>query len=142
MSENTLIEGACHCGNIQYHYTINKPLDALSFRYCNCSFCSRYVPIYTSDPDGHLSVSILNPDKISHYQFDTKVVRFLFCANCGNMPLAEFSNDNKKYAVLNIRTSSLDLTHLDIKQLSLSNETILNGQQRRIANWISNIDGL
>jgi len=142
MSENTLIEGACHCGNIQYQYTINKSLDGLSFRRCTCSFCSRYAPIYTSDPDGHLKVSILNPDNISHYQFDTKIVRFLFCTNCGNMPLAEFNNNDKKYTVLNIRTSTLNLASLDVKQLTLNNETILDGQQRRIANWISNIDGL
>ena len=64
MNEQTIIEGGCHCGNIQYHYAVEVPLGSLSIRACNCSFCTKQGAIYTSDPKGKLNVKIRSNNDI------------------------------------------------------------------------------
>ena len=116
------IEGGCHCGNIEYVFETSIPLERLYLRECQCSFCRKQGAIYTSDPNGNIYINIKDKRNVTKYKFSTKVIEFIFCKRCGVMPYASMSLDQYSYAVINIRTSVIDLKGKEIKTLVNENQ--------------------
>ena len=130
-----MISGSCHCGNIKYQLATTLPQDALSYRECSCSFCSRLSAIYTSDPEGTLNIEISEPSQVSSYRFASKLVDFVFCATCGIMPVAQIEIDDQRYGVINLRTTNLDLKAVNITKLKIAGESIEASIARRRQKW-------
>ncbi|MBL1275233.1 MAG: hypothetical protein COB30_004030 [Ectothiorhodospiraceae bacterium] len=142
MSKITIIEGGCHCGNINYCFEVEKPLDCLSIRECTCSFCKKQGAIYASDPEGRLSIKIKNSENIIKYQFASKHIEFVFCKICGVMPLSVTEIDGNIFAVINIKTSNIELETLSVQNISFGEESIDNSIERRKSKWIPIVDGI
>ena len=70
----------CHCGAIEAEINLNG--DLAKVIKCNCSICKRKGIMVTTINKDDLKV-VKGKDKISTYQFNTKVAKHHFCSECG-----------------------------------------------------------
>ena len=79
-SEPVTLDGACHCGAVQFTVTLTKGF--ASARRCTCSICRmRGAVAVTSRPaDFHLTKG---EDKLATYRFNTRTAEHHFCTICG-----------------------------------------------------------
>jgi hypothetical protein len=80
-SDPVTLNGACHCGAVQFTATL--PYGLSSARRCNCSLCRmRGAVVVTALVDGGLTVTA-GEEFLATYQFNTKVAEHHFCTSCG-----------------------------------------------------------
>ena len=74
------IVGKCHCTAI----VIEIPFDGsfVNLRRCDCSFCSKRWAVVASVPVEELKI-IQGHEKLTLYQWNTKVAKHYFCSVCG-----------------------------------------------------------
>ncbi len=74
------IDGACHCGTVQFRVTLTHGLNTA--RRCTCSYCRmRGAVAVSANLDG---ISITSgEDSLSLYQFGTGAAKHYFCSKCG-----------------------------------------------------------
>ena len=70
----------CHCGAIEAEINIQVNLEKLLR--CNCSLCKRKGAIMSMVKNENYKI-IKGEDKLSLYQFHTKVAKHYFCSICG-----------------------------------------------------------
>ena len=70
----------CHCGAIEAEINIQVNLEKLLR--CNCSLCKRKGVIMSMVKNENYKI-IKGEDKLSLYQFHTKVAKHYFCSICG-----------------------------------------------------------
>jgi hypothetical protein len=76
--------GRCHCGNVRFSFVSEEIIEG---KRCNCSLCirrgavvsARYIPAADFTPHE-------NPEHMSIYQWNDRVVDALFCKTCGVFP--------------------------------------------------------
>lgn len=76
----TEIDGACHCGAVQFHVRLADGLHTA--RRCNCSYCRMRgaVAVSANLSDIHITAG---QDALTLYQFNTFEARHYFCSKCG-----------------------------------------------------------
>ena len=75
-----IYHSSCHCGAVQLELTLPNGLEEL--RRCDCSMCRRRGAIVASVTLDNLKL-VKGEDKLSLYQFNTKVAKHFFCSVCG-----------------------------------------------------------
>ena len=70
----------CHCGAIEAEINIAKKLER-TIR-CNCSLCKRKGSVMSLVKNENFKI-IKGAEKLSIYQFHTKVAKHYFCSICG-----------------------------------------------------------
>ena len=79
-SEPITLNGACHCGAVQFTVTLTKGF--ASARRCTCSICRmRGAVAVTSTPAAFRVTQ--GEDRLATYRFNTGVAEHHFCTNCG-----------------------------------------------------------
>jgi len=73
-------KATCHCGAVELELELPNGLEEL--RRCNCSMCSRRGAVVASVPLARLHIK-KGADKLTLYQFNTKVAKHYFCSVCG-----------------------------------------------------------
>ena len=96
------ITGGCHCGNVTFSLAASREPEALSVRACGCRFCRQHGALSTSDPEGHITFAVREPDRLSRYRFGLKTADFLICRDCGVYVGALMPNGDQAYAILNV----------------------------------------
>ena len=140
MEYQNQIQGSCHCGNIQYRFLTNISEEKLSRRECQCSFCKMHGGVYTSDPEGELRYQIQDQKKVNHYNFGHQTADFYICQNCGGLMFALCEIEEKKYAVLNLRTTvSPKISIEEFAQSDFESEEPEGRLKRRQKNWIGKV---
>lgn len=92
--------GHCHCGDVEV--TFDTPsADPLSVRMCGCTFCRRVRPIYTSDPNGKITIRHAL-GALHTYRFGHGTADFISCARCGVYLGAVTDTAAGKRCVLNV----------------------------------------
>lgn len=76
----TLFKGSCHCSAVEFEVESDGGLQGL--RRCDCSLCRRKGAVMATAPLANLSVT-KGEDKLSLYQWNTKVAKHYFCGVCG-----------------------------------------------------------
>ncbi len=71
-----MIEGACHCGAVQWRFD-GMPEGATA---CNCTLCRRYGTLWAYDFEGE-SIRVSGPTQI--YLRGKNWIQFHFCRTCG-----------------------------------------------------------
>ena len=99
-----------HAGNYvkpgpSLSFQLVSALEALPQRICNCSYCRRHGPLWTSDAQGRVSFSWAPELAPIAYRFAHGTADFLCCARCGIL-LAAVSIAEPHRAVLNLRCSN------------------------------------
>jgi hypothetical protein len=79
-SERITLDGACHCGAVQFTVTLTEGF--ASARRCTCSICRmRGAVAVTSTPDAFRITQ--GGDKLATYRFNTMSAEHHFCSVCG-----------------------------------------------------------
>ena len=134
------IRGQCHCGNITFEFVWAGDSDVIPVRACSCSFCTKHGGVYTSHPQGRLSVRIDNHEQVHRYQFGTRTAEFHVCARCGVVPLVTSTIEGTCYAVVNVNTfEDLDRSDLDASITDFDGEGVDDRLARRRRNWIPDV---
>lgn len=78
--EPVTLNGACHCGAVQFAVTLTEGF--ASARRCTCSICRmRGAVAVTSTPDAFRLTK--GEGKLATYRFNTKTAEHHFCTDCG-----------------------------------------------------------
>lgn len=101
------IQGACHCGNISYELGTATPLEAITARSCDCTFCRLHGARTWSDPDGEAIIHVADPERLRRYRFGTGSTDFLICASCGAYAGAMVSEGARTWVTLNLRLTGV-----------------------------------
>jgi len=134
------ISGKCHCGNIAFTLDWLPAPAEIPARACTCSFCTRHGGVWTACPGGTLRVTLLDRDRVSAYEFDTKTAQFHVCATCGVVPVASSLIDDRLYAVVNVNTfENVPPEMLRRAPVAFDNEAEAERLARRKRNWIGDV---
>jgi hypothetical protein len=135
-----LIHGSCHCGNIAFTLTWEPAPLEVPARACSCSFCSKHGGVWTSNPNGSLSVNVKEPALVSKYAFGTRTAEFHVCSRCGIVPLVTSEIDNHAYAVVSVNAfEGVDPSLLRSVAANFDGESEAVRLARRKRNWIPNV---
>jgi hypothetical protein len=80
MAQPLTLNGACHCGQVRFRVTLAEGLSTA--KRCNCSFCRMRGAVALTARAGDI-VFIEGEDRLSRYQFHTRVAEHYFCPTCG-----------------------------------------------------------
>lgn len=80
MSEEPVRNGSCHCGTVRFRVRLWGGL--AEARRCDCSLCRMRGAVALTARRGDLEV-IAGEDRLTRYQFNTKVAEHFFCSVCG-----------------------------------------------------------
>jgi hypothetical protein len=74
------IDGACHCGAVQFHVRLTNGLNTA--RRCTCSYCRMRGAVAVSAYLDGIEI-ISGHDDLTLYQFGTRAAKHYFCSKCG-----------------------------------------------------------
>ena len=73
-------KGTCHCGAVEFEVTLRDRPE--NIRRCNCSLCRRKGAIMSDVSVTDIRV-LRGEDKLTLYQWNTKIAKHYFCSICG-----------------------------------------------------------
>ena len=71
---------SCHCGAIEAEVKISERIEKILR--CNCSLCKRKGAMMTMVKNEDFKI-IKGEDKLTLYQFHSKIAKHYFCSSCG-----------------------------------------------------------
>jgi hypothetical protein len=86
--------GSCHCGAVTFR--IEGEITA-SYT-CDCSLCRKKNALMAKIPQDWLTITS-GEDKLSLYQWNTRVAKHYFCSACGIYPFHRKRSDPTEYGV-------------------------------------------
>jgi len=98
-----VLTGGCHCGNIRAELQLPRESPAYAPRACDCEFCRKHAAAYVSDPQGALSLRILDERIAGTYRQGSGQAEMLFCKQCGVLVGALHRADGLLYGVVNAK---------------------------------------
>lgn len=119
--------GSCHCGGVQFQVDA----DITELYTCDCSLCSKKNALMTNLHESRLQV-LSGEDKLTLYQWNTKIARHYFCSVCGIYPFHRKRSMPDHYGV-NVRcldgldTSTIPVRAAEGKGMSLVEENARGG---------------
>ncbi len=70
----------CHCGAVEVAINVSEKLEKILR--CNCSLCKRKGSVMSMVKNDEFKI-LKGAEKLSLYQFHTKVAKHYFCSICG-----------------------------------------------------------
>lgn len=135
-----LIQGSCHCGNISFDLTWEPAPSEIPARACGCSFCIKHGGVWTSNPNGSLTVNVAEPLLVSKYSFGTHTAVFHICSRCGIVPVVTSVIENRLYAVVSVNAfNKVERSLLRHASASFDDEGVESRLGRRARNWIADV---
>jgi len=135
-----VIHGKCHCGNIAFELRWEPDPGEIQARACTCSFCVKHGGLWTSSPEGALTVSVHDPAHVSKYMFGTRTAEFHTCTRCGVVPVVTSLIDGRVYGVVNVNTfEGVDPALIRRAPTSFDGEGEGPRLARRQRNWIADV---
>lgn len=130
-----LLNGKCHCGQIEVSFETALPLDEIDVRACQCTFCRRHGAKTVTDPNGQLTI-LSPPGALSHYQFGLRTADYLLCKTCGVYVAAMISDGVGERATLNVNGMRIDgLWDRDASPIEFDHEDKGSRRDRRHRYW-------
>lgn len=74
------LDGACHCGTVQFHVRLTDGLHTA--RRCTCSYCRMRGAVAVSANVDGVTITA-GGEALTLYQFGTLAAKHYFCAKCG-----------------------------------------------------------
>ena len=132
----TSFAGHCHCGNIAVTFETARDAGALPIRACACAFCRLHGMRAVSDPEGHATITIHDPNRVNRYRFGLKTADFLICSECGVYVAAILDDGSGAWATLNVNTFDHASTFgEDAAAVNFDGESVEARRARRRENW-------
>ena len=108
----------CHCGEVEAE--INVPDKLEKILRCNCSICKRKGAIMSMVKNEDFKIT-KGDDKLTLYEFHTKVAKHFFCSKCG---IYTHHHPRSNPAMTGFNVGCVD----DIEIFKLENIAINDGQ--------------
>ena len=108
----------CHCGDVEAEINISDGLEKILK--CNCSICKRKGAIMSIVKNEDFKI-IKGEERLSLYQFHSKVAKHYFCWNCG---IYTHHNPRSNPAMTGFNVGCVD----DINTFELENISINDGK--------------
>ena len=135
-----VIHGSCHCGNVSFELSWEPDPAEIRARACDCTFCTKHGGVWTSNPDGALTVKVQDPTLVSKYAFGTRTAVFHVCTRCGIVPVVTSLIDERLYAVVSVNAfNDVDPSMIRRAPISLDDETEETRLARRKRGWIAQV---
>ncbi|MEJ0087560.1 MAG: hypothetical protein WDO72_17950 [Pseudomonadota bacterium] len=136
-----LMTGSCHCRNIAFTLDWRPEPATIPARACGCSFCVKHGGVWTACPTAHLRIAVVDPGRVSRYEFGTKTAQFHVCTNCGVVPVVTSAIEGRVFAVVSVNAlHDIAPERLDRKPASFDGESEGDRLARRQRNWIGNVE--
>lgn len=132
--------GACHCGNITFHFHTDSALADLQPRRCICNFCRQHGAVYVADKLGLLRVSCRDHTALSRYRQSTGTADFLICGHCGVLVLVSSKVEGNECAVINATTLHEYEALRQPVAVDFDGESTAARLQRRGQHWIGRVE--
>jgi hypothetical protein len=130
------IHGSCHCGNMRFRFEWPEPGSPIPVRACGCDLCSKHKAVWTSHPNGRLSLAIADNAQINRYRFGTRTADFHVCKVCGVMPVTTCIISSRTFSVVNIHSfSEIDASRYVERKTDFEGETVASRLARRERTW-------
>ncbi len=127
--------GSCHCGAVQITFRATRPVDELTLRRCDCSFCRRHSARTVADPGGEVVIRA-KAGALRRYRFGLRVTDMLLCAECGVYIAAQILHEGRPLVTLNANVLEMRDTLDPVPPLvSYAGETAEQRLARRLARW-------
>jgi hypothetical protein len=133
-------QGGCDCGAIQFEYTCSLPLEQLSARACQCSFCRPQATTYLSEPAAALRVSLRDKRYLYAHCFATRSADFMHCAVCNALVFVKSEIEGQDYALVVARALSATPGGGAALAVDYDKENLEQRLQRRAQSWISRLE--
>lgn len=135
-----LIQGSCHCGNISFDLIWEPDPSEIPARACGCSFCIKHGGVWTSNPNGSLTINVAEPALVSKYSFGTHTAKFHICSHCGIVPVVTSVLENHLYAVVSVNAfNNVEQSLLRRALASFEDESVESRLARRARYWIADV---
>lgn len=136
-----LIHGKCHCGNISFTLDWKSDPAEIPARACDCSFCVKHGGVWTSAPNGALTVAVKDSSLVSRYAFGSKTAEFHVCASCGIVPVVTSRIDGRLYAVVSVNAfENVNPSLLKRAAARFDGEGTDSRLDRRKRSWIGDVE--
>lgn len=123
---------SCQCGNLQIDWDTRH--GAFTARRCGCDYCRARDPVYVSDPESTVSLSIRDEQGLQRVRQGHGTAEFLECAQCG-LVMAISEIDGDWFCVLNSSILGIPVSDTEDGHRDYGAEDIGQRLQRRKANW-------
>jgi hypothetical protein len=100
-----IVNGSCHCGNVEFSAELSRPPDLYSPRACDCDFCRKHGAAYISDASGRLRLKLRSESAVHRYHQGSGEAECLLCATCGVLVAVLYRADQMVYGALNTRAA-------------------------------------
>jgi hypothetical protein len=131
-----MVDGRCHCGNIEVHFETRSALATLPLRACACTFCRKHGARTTSDPAGQVRIQVREPALLTRYRWGLATADFLVCSRCGVYVAAVLSEGASAWAVVNVDVfDDLLPWQREAEPVSYEGETAAQRIARRKLRW-------
>jgi hypothetical protein len=104
------LKGKCHCCTVEFEVRSEAGPEAL--KRCDCSLCARKGAIMATALLADLTVT-KGTDKLSLYQWNTRVARHYFCSICGIYTHHQRRKNPNEYGYNIACIEGIDLASLD-----------------------------
>ena len=133
--EASTFTGSCHCGAVTVALRTPAEQPPPASRACGCSFCTKHGAVWTSAPDGALSIYFDAPDHIRRYRFGLEITDFLLCATCGVPCAAVGTVDDRLRGVVNVNALDRASEFANAAPASFDGEDVEDRVARRRKGW-------
>lgn len=82
MFKQSIIQGSCGCGQWQVNVRVDRPIDDLNPRICDCDYCRAYPSAIISDPSMEID---LTGGEFTFDQNGDRLAKFYRCKSCGDL---------------------------------------------------------
>lgn len=135
-----LIRGKCHCGNLAFALKWEPDPTVIPARSCTCDYCTKHGGVWTSNPDGALTITVRDSRLVSKYKFGTNTAEFHVCSRCGVVPIVTSCIDGQDYAVVSVNAfEGVDRTLIRQTPADFEGEEQGDRLARRQRNWIADV---
>ena len=108
----------CHCGAIEAKINVSDKFEKILR--CNCSICKRKGAIMSMVKNEDFTI-LKGKEKLSLYQFHSKVAKHYFCSICG---IYTHHNPRANPAMTGFTVGCIE----DVNTFEIENISVLNGQ--------------
>lgn len=115
----TEINGACHCGTVQFRVRLTHGLHTA--RRCNCSYCRMRGAVAVSANLADIEITA-GQQALTLYQFNTRQARHYFCSRCGIYTHHQRRSNPEQYGVNVACLSGLSPFDFDVLPVNEGNQ--------------------
>ena len=113
-----MIKLSCHCGQVKAEINTTEKLEKIMR--CNCSICKRKGAVMSMVKNEDFKI-VEGKEKLSMYQFHSKIAKHYFCSKCG---IYTHHNPRINSALTGFNLGCVD----EINTFNLENVIIANGK--------------